>query len=202
MSDLPPTVAPMDELPFETEPGAAQVEIRRSARRKRTVSARRENGRIIVMVPARLSQREEQRLVREMVDKIESQERRTRRGLTDEALMTRARELSETYLEGRAVPTQVRWVTNQRSRWGSCTPTTGHIRLSARMQTMPPYVIDCVLLHELVHLLVPDHSDRFWAWMRTYPHLDRARGFLDGVSHLDQVGAGDGFDNGDVDTTD
>lgn len=152
-----------------------------------------EGGRIIVMVPDRLSKREEQRLVGEMVDKIKSQEQRAKSGFTDEALARRAKELSRLYLEGRAVPSRVRWVTNQRTRWGSCTPTTGHIRLSARLQSMPAYVLDCVLLHELVHLLVPDHSEQFWAWMQVYPQLERARGFLDGVSHVDTVGLGDGF---------
>lgn len=191
----------MEQLTFESDPADPPVEIRRSARRKRTVSARLEGGRIIVMVPDRLSEREERRLVQEMIDKIQSQERRTRTGLTDEALTRRATELSRLYLDGRAVPTQVRWVTNQRSRWGSCTPTTGRIRLSARLQSMPAYVVDCVLLHELVHLLVPDHSERFWAWMRAYPQLERARGFLDGVSHVDTVGAGDGFAD-DVDPHD
>ncbi|WP_051080213.1 M48 family metallopeptidase [Demetria terragena] len=183
----------MDPLPFDADPAGPPVEIRRSARRKRTVSARMEQGRIIVMVPARLSQREEAKLVKEMVAKVQSQQRRTQRGVSDEVLLTRASQLSRRYLEGRAQPTVVRWVTNQRNRWGSCTPTTGHIRLSARLQTMPRYVIDYVLLHELVHLLVPDHGPRFHALMEAYPDLVRARAFLDGVSHVDQVGIGDGM---------
>jgi hypothetical protein len=46
---------------------------------------------------------------------------------------------------------------------------------------MPEYVIDYVLLHELAHLLVPDHGPRFWALLQTFPRTERARGYLEGV---------------------
>lgn len=59
---------------------------------------------------------------------------------------------------------------------GSCTPLEGTIRLSSRLQGMPTYVIDYVLLHELAHLLVAGHGDDFWALLAGYPRLERARG--------------------------
>ena len=158
---------------------AGPVEVRRSARRSRTVSAYREGDRTVVLIPARMSAAEERRWVALMLDKLAAQE--SRRVLGDEALAERAAELSERYLGGRAVPRSVRWVTNQNSRWGSCTPTEGTIRLSHRLQGMPVYVIDYVLLHELAHLLVPDHGARFWALLEAYPRTERARGYLEGV---------------------
>ncbi|MER8183621.1 M48 family metallopeptidase [Kitasatospora sp. NPDC094015] len=156
------------------------VEVRRSARRSRTVSAYREGDRTIVLIPARMSHAEEQRWVAQMLDRLAAQE--SRRTLGDDALEARARELSRTYLGGRAVPGQVRWVTNQNSRWGSCTPSERTIRLSHRLQGMPEYVVDYVLLHELAHLLVPDHGPRFWALLESYPRTERARGYLEGVA--------------------
>ncbi|MFE5587943.1 M48 family metallopeptidase [Kitasatospora sp. NPDC056531] len=156
-----------------------RVEVRRSARRSRTVSAYREGDRTVVLIPARMSHAEEQRWVAQMLEKLAAQERR--RILGDDALMARARELSEAYLGGRAQPAQVRWVTNQNSRWGSCTPSEGTIRLSHRLQGMPEYVLDYVLLHELAHLLVPDHGPAFWALLEAYPRTERARGYLEGV---------------------
>src|SRR3954454_3232598 len=83
------------------------VEVRRSARRRRTVSAYREGEKIVVVVPARLSKADEQRLVSELVEKITRREASLarsgpRRG--DTALMTRARELSTQYLDGRPQP--------------------------------------------------------------------------------------------------
>lgn len=176
------------QLPFESgRPVPAEpefeVEVRRSARRKRSVSARLEGGRIIVMVPDRLSAREEQRYVDDMVAKITARTRRSR--FSDADLARRAEQLSRTYLGGTAWPAGVRWVTNQNSRWGSCTPATRQIRLSHRLQGMPQEVVDYVLLHELAHLLVPRHGPRFWALLEGYPHLERAKGFLEGVAHAE-----------------
>ncbi|MCX5210909.1 M48 family metallopeptidase [Kitasatospora sp. NBC_00240] len=158
----------------------SQVEVRRSARRSRTVSAYREGDRTVVLIPARMSVAEEQRWVAQMLDKLAAQE--SRRVLGDDALSTRAHELSAAYLGGRARPLQVRWVTNQNSRWGSCTPSERTIRLSHRLQGMPEYVVDYVLLHELAHLLVPDHGPGFWALLEAYPRTERARGYLEGVA--------------------
>ena len=57
------------------------------------------------------------------------------------------------------------WVSNQGSRWGSCTPARGTIRVSDRVQGVPDWVLDYVLLHELAHLLVVGHRPDFWALM-------------------------------------
>jgi predicted metal-dependent hydrolase len=168
------------------------VEVRRSARRRRTVSAYRENGSIVVLVPARLSPAEEQHWVTTMVERVTAAERRRRP--TDDGLQTRARELSRRYLDGRATPTSVRFAGNQRSRWGSCTPSSGTIRLSTRLQGMPGYVVDYVLLHELTHLLVPGHGPDFWAWLAHYPSTERARGYLDGVSAAANLDLGEDAD--------
>ncbi|TXS56810.1 M48 family metallopeptidase [Streptomyces sp. t39] len=158
---------------------ASAVEVRRSPRRSRTVSAYREGDRTIVLIPARMSEAEERRWVTVMLDKLAAQE--SRRVLGDGALAERAARLSEQYFDGRAKPASVRWVTNQNTRWGSCTPSEGSIRLSHRLQGMPEYVVDYVLLHELAHLLVPGHGPRFWRLLEAYPRTERARGYLEGV---------------------
>jgi predicted metal-dependent hydrolase len=156
------------------------VEVLRSARRRRTVSARRDGDRIVVSVPARLSRSEESRWVALMVARVLAGERRLRPG--DDDLMTRATALSERYLGGEARPASVRWVDNQAQRWGSCTPSDRTIRLSRRLRGMPDYVVDYVLLHELAHLLVPGHGRAFWERLAAYPRLERARGYLEGAS--------------------
>ena len=156
------------------------IEVRRSHRRRRTVSARREGDRVVVLIPASMSRAEERVWVARMVERLEAGERRRRPSDLD--LMARATELSERYLGGHARPRSIRWVSNQRSRWGSCTPSDGSIRLSDRLQGMPGYVVDYVILHELAHLLVAGHNRDFWTLLRSYPKLERARGFLDGVA--------------------
>ncbi|MEW1545159.1 M48 metallopeptidase family protein [Streptomyces tsukubensis] len=159
--------------------GTSAVEVRRSARRSRTVSAYREGDRTIVLIPARMSEAEERRWVGVMLDKLAAQE--SRRILGDGELAARAERLSDQYFDGRARPASVRWVTNQNTRWGSCTPAEGSIRLSHRLQGMPEYVVDYVLVHELAHLLVPGHGPRFWRLLEAYPRTERARGYLEGV---------------------
>jgi predicted metal-dependent hydrolase len=90
--------------------------------------------------------------------------------------------LSRRFLAGLAVPSSVRWVSNQGSRWGSCTPVDGSIRLSDRLSGMPEWVVDYVLVHELAHLLEIGHGPRFQALVSHYPKAERARGYLLGVT--------------------
>ena len=155
------------------------VEVRRSARRRRTVSAYREGDRTIVLVPAQLTPAEEEQWVATMLARLAARDGR-RRPKSDETLLRRAHALSAKHLDGRARPDAVRWVTNQGARWGSCTPADRTIRLSHRLQTMPDWVVDYVLVHELAHLLVADHSPTFWELVARYPLSERARGYLQG----------------------
>ncbi|MEV6844231.1 M48 family metallopeptidase [Actinoplanes sp. NPDC051411] len=159
------------------------VEVRRSQRRRRTVSAYRDGERVVVLIPDRFSRAEETEWVERMLARLAAREERDRR--TDEELLARARRLTTRYLPdhaARIIPNSVRWVTNQNGRWGSCTPDDGTIRISHRIQEMPDWVIDYVLLHELAHLVVPSHNARFWDLVGRYPKSERARGYLEGIS--------------------
>lgn len=158
----------------------AEVEVRRSTRRRRTVSAYRDGDRIVVLIPASLSRREEAEWVQTMVARIQKSESRNRLG--DDDLLQRATGLSNRYLGGLATPESVRWVHNQNARWGSCSPGDRTIRLSVRLQSMPGWVVDYVLVHELAHLLEPGHDPAFWAWVERYPSAVRAKGYLEGYS--------------------
>ncbi|WP_307816477.1 M48 metallopeptidase family protein [Nocardioides limicola] len=161
------------------------VEVRRSKRRRRTVSAYRDGDTVVVMIPASMSRRDEAAWVQKMIERLERSERRTHP--TDAELHSRAKHLNDEYLGGLAVPESVRWVDNQKSRWGSCSPSDRAIRISSRVQGMPTWVIDYVLMHELVHLIEPHHNDEFWAWVDRYPKAERAKGFLIGWSHAADV---------------
>lgn len=180
-------VATQSPLPWDE----SRVEVRRSRRRARTVSAYRKGERTVVLVPDRLSPAEERRWVASMLQRLAAQEERRRPD--ESALLPRAAALSQRYLGGRARPSSVRWVTNQGSRWGSCTPASGAIRLSSRLQGMPEWVVDYVLVHELAHLLVPSHGAAFWRLVSAYPRTERARGYLEGAA------AGAGLEPADED---
>jgi predicted metal-dependent hydrolase len=167
-------------------PVTPEVEVRRSRRRRRTVAAYREDDKVVVLIPARLSRAEEREWVATMLERLERSERRRRP--SDAGLKRRAIDLSDRFLDGRARPRTVRWVDNQNSRWGSCTPTDQSIRLSRRLQGMPAWVIDYVLVHELAHLIEPGHTPTFWKWVDRYPKAERAKGFLEGVAAASQLG--------------
>ncbi len=157
--------------------------MRRSARRRRTVSAYRDGERVVVLIPARFTRAEEATWVATMLARLDSSAQRgRRRPAGDAALARRAAELAARYLDGRAQPVSVRWVASMRTRWASCTPADGTIRLSERLRELPSWVQDYVLVHELAHLLVPGHGAKFWALVGRYPSTERARGYLDGVS--------------------
>ncbi|HEX9342327.1 MAG TPA: M48 family metallopeptidase [Actinomycetota bacterium] len=161
------------------EPTTSQPPVRviRSARRRKTVTAYREGDTVVVLLPARLSRREEAQWVATMLQRLEQRERR-RQPATDETLQRRALLLARRYFDGAVEPASVRWVSNMRTRYGSCTPGDGTIRLSDRIAPYPTWVRDYVLVHELAHLAVPDHSAAFWALVARYPMAERARGFL------------------------
>ena len=177
------TVPIVARTPTEESPGGA-VEVRRSTRRRRTVSAYRDGDRTVVLIPARFSKAEERRWVAEMLDRLASRELHRTRGprRSDAALLARARQLSASVFSGRAQPVSVRWVSNMTTRWGSCTPSDGTIRVSDRVREMPTWVLDYVLVHELAHLLVPGHGADFWVLVRRYRRAERARGYLEGVA--------------------
>jgi hypothetical protein len=166
--------------------GAPVVEVRRSRKRRRTVAAYREDEKVVVLIPARMTRAEEKEWVRTMLARLERQEKRRRP--SDAGLMRRARDLNSRFLDGQATPQTVRWVDNQNSRWGSCTPADRAIRLSRRLQGMPAWVIDYVLVHELAHLIEIGHTAAFWELVDRYPKAERAKGFLEGVAAASQLG--------------
>ncbi len=147
------------------------VEVVRSRKRRKTVQAYVADGRIRVLVPAGMPQEEEERVVRDMVD------RATRRlASTEVDLPARAALLSRRYQL--PAPIAIEWSDRQLVRWGSCTPSAGKIRLSRRLAAMPGWVLDWVIVHELAHLAVSDHGPRFRALVNRYELAERAEGYL------------------------
>jgi hypothetical protein len=135
------------------------------------------DGVIRVQAPAGIDADELDRHIEELVGRLE---RRYQASGVD--LEERAAVLAGRY--ALPLPEQVTWA-EQRARWGSCTPSTGHIRISTRLAAWPPWVLDYVLVHELAHLVHADHSPAFHALVDRYPKAERARGFLIAQSYAD-----------------
>jgi predicted metal-dependent hydrolase len=151
-----------------------QTVVIRSPKRRHTISARIRGDVLEVLVPADLSAAEEAQWVERMRNRLE----RRRVPSTDTQLQERAVMLSQRYFDGRLIPSSVRWAENMTTRWGSCTPDTGTIRLCSRLQEYPDWVRDYVIVHEVAHLRYSSHGPRFWELVERYPMSERARGFL------------------------
>jgi predicted metal-dependent hydrolase len=160
-------------------PAAPPVEIRASQKRRSTVSASWEDGRIVVLVPSRLGTAERDAVVDELVKRL--LKRAPMHHSDDVELEARSRELADRYLDG-VRASSVRWVGNQKRRWGSCSPATGDIRISDRLRPVPSWVLDAVLVHELAHLIEGSHSRRFRSLTARYPRMSEADTFLHGFS--------------------
>ena len=154
-----------------------KVQVVRSPRRRKTVEAVKDGNKVVVRLPATLTRSEARRWVREMVERIEESEQ-VRRLNEKRDLQRRAEELHDRYFGGRPKLRSIRYVANQHDRYGSCTPADGTIRLSHRLAEFPDWVRDYVIVHELAHLRVPDHSPWFWKLVKRYPLSERARGYL------------------------
>lgn len=174
----------------ESESGRPEVVVRRSARRRRTVDARREGNTVIVSVPASMSRAQEEHWVAEMLRRLERSEQRRRPGRRagDDDLAARADRLAREHLDAAGPdgrwprPVSVRWTRPMRTRWASCTPVDGTIRISERLREAPGWVLDHVLVHELAHLRETGHGPAFRALEARYPRSERAIGYLEGLS--------------------
>lgn len=165
------------------------VEVIRSTKRRKTVQARMVGERIVVRVPAHLTEKEEADAVAEVVRKLGKKTSSLVAG--DAELTERADELNRKFLEGRATVGSIRWVGNQNSRWGSCSTATGDIRISDRLKHVPGYVLDSVIVHELVHTFISGHTAEFHRWASRAPNAERAEGYLEAYSRWGS-GAGSG----------
>lgn len=165
----------------------------RSARRTRTVQARMVNGKAEIRIPARMTKAQERAAVEEMLAKLAKKSPAPR---TDADLDARAQALNAQVLEGNAEWRSIRWVSNQHTRWASCSTGIGDIRISNRLQLVPDYVLDAVIVHELVHTFIPGHTAEFWGWADRAPRAERAKGYLEAYQRFGDASSNDGSSNG------
>jgi hypothetical protein len=171
LADSPLAAPPAPASAAAPPEPALDVRVIRSAKRTRTSSARLVGQTLEIRLPAWMSASEEAHWVAEWT-------RRFRRKMTANRidLPERAATLAGRY--GLPRPSSIRWVDGMRTRWGSCTPSTGAIRLSSTLALFPDWVIDYVIVHELAHLREAGHNEAFWRLVGRFPRAERARGYL------------------------
>ena len=174
-----------DEVP--TLPGITEGEILviRSTRRKKSASAYRQGGRIVISLPARMSKAEEAQVVPELIAIIRGRE--AAKTPTEEALASRIDALlNELAPEITARPASVSW-RPMRERWGSCTSVDRTIRISDRLKLAPDYALDYVLFHEAIHLQHFDHGAEFTEVLARFEDSELASAYLDGYEAAERA---------------
>ena len=109
---------------------------------------------------------------------------------SDERLAGRARVLNERHFGARLRWTSIAFA-EMAHLWGSCTFTSGAIRIARRAASLPDWVLDYLLVHEMSHLEHSDHGAAFHEMENRYPLTERARGYLMALDHAAGTGAVD-----------
>ncbi len=153
-----------------------KLKIIKSWRRRKTASGRIKNGILEIRLPAWISSNEAQKII----DKFTlSFKKRTRRKIPNNLELKKlADKLNSQYFQGRLKYSAVCWSERQNSIYGSCGIKNGTIRISSKLKSVPKWVLKAIIIHELTHLLVPNHSKKFWEIANRSPLMERARGYL------------------------
>jgi predicted metal-dependent hydrolase len=154
-----------------------EIKIIRSPNRKKTVSARLNKGVLAVCAPSSLSDKELNKIIARLTERL--LRKQLKRELDrKQDLKDIAEKLNEKYFGGRLQITAIEYSINQNSRFGCCNLKTGKILISHRLASMPDWVRDYVIVHELAHQIVPNHSKPFHDLTAKYRWKERAIGYL------------------------
>lgn len=156
-----------------------EVKVIRSPDRKKTIQARMVGDTLVVHLPLGLHREDEKKIIVEMKEKIEKKKQKSQLN-KDDFLIKKFHQFNEKYFQGKLKINSIKFVTNQERVRGSCTPNKGTIRVSHKLLNMPKWVLDYVIMHEMTHLVYPNHSKEFWVKVGEYEFTERARGFLMG----------------------
>ena len=159
-----------EEMPYE-------IKIIRSDNRRRTISARLVENTMFVHAPGSISDAE----LKKIIDRLKK--RLHRRKIKNEldktqGLTIAADRLNKEYFNSKLKIISITYSANQNTIFGCCNYRTKEIRISHQLIQMPYWVKDYVIVHEMAHLIEPNHSKAFWDIVYRYRLAERARGYL------------------------
>lgn len=159
-----------------------EVIVKRSSRRKKTIQARMVQGRMEVLAPMHISDA----VLQDHISRLKARMAEHESPRSDEHLQERANLLNRKYFQGDLNWNSICYSSHQEHRRGSCSYYARTIRISDRLAKYPQWVEDYVIVHELAHLLEPNHGQEFKALVKRYPLAERAIGFLMATEALDR----------------
>jgi predicted metal-dependent hydrolase len=152
-------------------------------KRVKNINARLHGAAVRVSAPLHLPMAEIERAIPELARTLLRRARAGQVNNEEDALLL-ARRIAMRFPHPPAVES-VAFVTSQHACWGSYSSRTRRIHLHAALRTMPRWVLEAIVAHELAHVVHLRHTKAFWALLRSVcPTTDRARAFLEGVSWL------------------
>ena len=154
-----------------------EVKVVRSQRRRRTIGARVVDGTMYVHVPVVISDKRLKEVIEDFKQRFKKRELKKQLNAR-EGLKGVVERLSRKYFGGAVKVKSIEYVANQNRRFGSCSWRDKTIRISHRLAEMPRWVRDYVIVHEMAHILLPNHSKAFWEIVSRYKLTERARGYL------------------------
>jgi len=164
-----------------------EVKIIRSQRRRRSVSARLVNDLLLINAPLTLSQERLDKMISDF--KLKFARRKLKTELDKEKnLWDLASALNQKYFDNKLKIESIEYAVNQDSRLGCCNYRTAKIRISHKIGLAPKWVRKYVLMHEMAHLIQPNHSQAFWDIVSRYKLTERARGYLMAANSMKEGG--------------
>lgn len=153
------------------------VKIIKSINRRKTVNARLINNVMHVYAPYRISQDKLDEIINSL--KLRFNRAMVKARLNKEKPLKEIAEyINRKYFNGKLNISSIEYVTDQTSKFGCCNYVNKSIRISHRVAHMPDWVRDYVVIHEMAHLIEPNHGSPFWDIVSKYRLSERARGYL------------------------
>lgn len=157
-----------------------KFKIVKSRSRSRTASAQQKKDHFVLTVPYFLKRDQIEEIKNKFKKKIGRSQKRKNN------LEKMADRLNQQYFKGKLKYNSANWSDRQKTILGSCSIRNKNIRLSSSLKRAPIWVIKAVLLHELAHLVYPDHGRKFNRKIDEYPQLERAKGYLHALKQFEK----------------
>jgi len=155
-----------------------EVKVIKSKKRRKTASAKVvniDNNRILeIRVPWWLDKKRTDKVIDDFLKNIQKKKSLK----NNEYLKERANILNKRYLHLKLPSFRIIWSGRLTSSFGNCYPRVKEIKISKRIAVYPSWVVDYIIVHEICHLFVRGHGNKFWNLVNKYPKSERARGFL------------------------
>ena len=150
------------------------VIIQRSKRRKKTLQAVLKGNTVKILAPFTASDTEINKLLDKFLKKLELKDIILN---NDRELLSRAQKLKKKFIPD-APDFTIVFQESLKRTWGKCFTNQRKIVINPVLATYPKWVLDYVIVHEIAHLLVPNHGKEFRSLVNRFKLKERAVGFL------------------------